>query len=158
MESNSVETSILHGMMFEEPSIVPEEWPENDKGTWDDDMDELSHGQDDSGPIDNRDGLGEAEAEEPEIATKKGHYIPPPSVEETEKAFHDLGNILKPCRKKGYGFKDPGLDGIVMERLSNMKLFCYNYTQMQKEKPTSLQWGAASLHTEKSLGGNVYMA
>jgi len=111
--------------MFEEPDAIPEERPANDEGTWDDDMDEIPHGQDDIGPID--DGDAEAEMEEPEKGKKAGHFIPPPLVEDAEKAFHDLGNILKPHHKKGYGFEDLGLDRIVTEWLSGMKLLCYNY-------------------------------
>jgi hypothetical protein len=149
-----VETSILNGTIFEEPDTTA-----NDKETWtwDDDI-ELS-GPDDDGPID--DGDDEAEVQQPVKDKKPGHFFPPPSIAEAERAFHDLANILKPRRKKGYGFKDPDLDRIVMERLSGMKLFCYNYIQMQDEKvasPGSSQWGAASLHTANSLGGNVYMA
>jgi hypothetical protein len=58
----------------------------------------------------------------------------PPSTEEAEKAFDNLTNILKPRRKKGPGFTDPGLDKIVTERLSAMKLFCFNYLDMSKKK------------------------
>ena len=151
-ESNVMATSILDGIMFEAPGTIPEESPANEEETWDDE-DETLHGRDDSGPIDNGD-----DEEEPEKPRKRGHFIPPPSVEQAERAFHDLGNILKPRCKKGSGFEDPGLDRIVMERLSGMKLLCYNYVEMQKVKPTSSQWGAASLRTANSLGSNIYMA
>jgi hypothetical protein len=145
-------SSILDGIMFEESGTIPEESPVNDEETWDDE-DEMLHGRDDTGPIDSGD-----DEEEPEEPRKTGHFIPPPLVEQAERAFHDLGNILKPCRKKGSGFEDPGLDRFVTEWLSGMKLLCYNYAEMQKAKPDSSQWGAASLHTANSLGSNIYMA
>jgi hypothetical protein len=52
----------------------------------------------------------------------------PSSIEQAKRAFSDLANILKPRQKKGPGFTNPGLDKIVMEQLSGMKLFCFNYT------------------------------
>jgi len=108
-----------------------------------------------SGPIEDSDN----EMIQKDLTTKKKkhQFSFPPSIAEVEKAYTDLGAILKPHRKKGYGYKDPGLDRIVTERLSAMKLFCYNFTAMQKAQ-NSPQWQAASLTTAKSLGGTTYMA
>ena len=131
-ESNigATNTSILNGSMFEEPGPIAEERPDDE--TWDDGTtDEMLHGQDDSGPVDD----GDNEAEEQGKASKKGHFIAPPSVEDAEKAFHNLGDILKPHCEKEYGFEDPGQDRIITEWLSGMKLLCYNYVEMQNKKP-----------------------
>ncbi|KAF8228903.1 hypothetical protein L208DRAFT_1132661, partial [Tricholoma matsutake] len=81
-----------------------------------------------------------------------------PSIEQAEKAYNDLTNILKPRWKNGPGFTDPGLDRIVTERLSAMKLFCFNYIDMSKKATAGSQWQAASLQTAWSLGHNTYMA
>lgn len=95
----------------------------------------------------------------PETGKVRQFYFPP-SIEEAQRAYTDLGNVLKPSTKNGQGFRHPkpGLDKIVAEWLSAMKLFCFNYADMQKKKPNSPQWQAASLQTAKSLGGNTYMA
>ncbi len=99
------------------------------------------------------------EAEGPEPESKiKGHFVPPPSIEEVRKAFQDLGSILKPCRKNANGFKDPGFDRIVIERLSGMKLLCHNYAEMHERNLASSQWIAASLLTAKSLGSGPHLA
>lgn len=88
---------------------------------------------------------------------KKSHqFCFPPSIAEVEKAYADLSTILKPHRK-GYGYKDPGLDRIVTEQLLAMKLFCYNYTTIQKTR-NSPKWQATSLTTANSLRGTTYMA
>ena len=67
-------------------------------------------------------------------------------------------NILKPRQKKGHGFTDPGLDKIVTEQLSAMKLFCFNYVDMLKKNPAKPQWQATSLQTAQSLSHGTYMA
>jgi hypothetical protein len=89
---------------------------------------------------------------------KKGQYFFLPSIAEVKKAYNDLRDMLKPCRKTGYGFVDPGLNKLVKERLSCMKLFCYNFIEMQVCPPRSSQWTAVSLQTAKSLDGGTYMA
>ena len=65
------------------------------------------------------------------VMKKSRQFCFPPSIAEVEKAYADLSTILKP-RRKGYGYKDLGLDRIVTEQLLAIKLFCYNYTTIQK--------------------------
>ena len=87
---------------------------------------------------------------------KSCQFCFPPSIAEVEKAYADLDTILKPhC--KGYGYKDPGLDRIVTEWLSAMKLFCYNYTTIQKTQNLP-KWQTTSSTTANSLRGTTYMA
>jgi hypothetical protein len=124
---------------------------DDEEGSWDDDGPSTSHS--DCQLIEDTND----KSDEPE-KKKKGLFSFPPTLDEIEKAFTDLRNILRPRTESGHGFRDLGLDRIVAERLSAMKLFCYNYIDMQKGQLNSPQWQAASLQTAKSLGGSSYMA
>jgi hypothetical protein len=124
---------------------------------WNDDESRQLHPDED--PIEDSD--NETDTEGPEEQSERqrgGKFVFPPSIEQAEKAFDNLMNILKPRRKKGPGFTDPGLDKIVTERLSAMKLFCFNYLDMSKKNKAKPQWQAASLQTAQSLGHGIYMA
>jgi hypothetical protein len=138
------------------PKAAVEERPyacntsDEDEEIWEDDTEEQP--EYDNAPIDN------SSDEVDEESKKPGHFIFPPSIEEVQKALTDLSNLLKPRRKKGCGFRDPGLDKITTERLSAMKLFCFNFVNMQTRHPNSPQWQAASLQTAKSLGYGKYRA
>ncbi|RDB19554.1 hypothetical protein Hypma_013356 [Hypsizygus marmoreus] len=63
----------------------------------------------DDEPIDDSDDEAEDREE------KKGIYVFPPTIAEADKAFLDLKNVLKPPRKAGDGYRDPGLDKLTIE-------------------------------------------
>jgi hypothetical protein len=101
--------------------------------------------------------IDESEEEIEENHTPSQFYFPP-TIEEVKKAYTDLGNLLKPWRKTGKGYSDLDLDKITPEWLSAMKLFCFNFIDMQQKAPDSPQWQAASKQMAESLGHGPYQA
>jgi hypothetical protein len=57
----------------------------------------------------------------------KGNYSPAPTLEDAKSALDDLTTILKPPRKTGAGYKDPGLDLVLRKRLEEMEQFLWMY-------------------------------
>jgi len=81
--------------------------------------------------------------------TCKGNYSPAPTLEDAKSALDDLTTILKPPRKTGTGYKDPGLDLVLRKRLEEMEQFLWMY--INPESVTYDQWMTASLKTVKNL-------
>ena len=153
----SFDVLMSSGEDIQEPKNTTMDTAEGEPEVWDDDEPREMHGY----PIDDSDSDNETNVEGREEGSekaKRGLFMFPPTIEQAQKRFDDLANILKPRRNKGPGFTDPGLDKIVTERLSAMKLFCFNYIDMSKKHTAKPQWQAASLQTAQSLGRNTYMA
>ncbi|KAG6894816.1 hypothetical protein C0992_004498, partial [Termitomyces sp. T32_za158] len=72
-------------------------------------------------------------AQETAFTSKKGIFYLPPTLEESENAFVDLINILKPPCNKGY--KDPGLTKEMTTRLEGIWMFLGTYIRLEKASP-----------------------
>jgi hypothetical protein len=78
-----------------------------------------------------------------------------PSLEDIEKAHHDLKDLLRPLqRDKSQQYKDPGFDKRTTKCLEAMKLYCFNIIDMESKKQPGETgiWTKASVQTSKSLG------
>jgi hypothetical protein len=112
---------------------------------------------------------GGEEEEEDEEADKgpdedkpqAGNYSPPPGIEDARRAYEDLQKILKPKRKNGPGYVDPGFDPLTRERLEQMRQFLWNYVDpntMAQGGTAGSSWVAASEQTAHALAKGNYLA
>jgi hypothetical protein len=81
--------------------------------------------------------------------TSKGNYTPSPMLKDAKLALDDLTRILKPPRKTGAGYDDPGLDSVLQKRLEGMEQFLWMY--INPKSVAYNQWMTASLKTVKNL-------
>ncbi|KAG6874598.1 hypothetical protein C0992_007376 [Termitomyces sp. T32_za158] len=110
----------------------------------DEDHRPLEHIPDPEGDDDPDDGL----AEEAEFTSRQGVFFFPPSLEDSEKAFEDLTNILRPPQNKGGGYKDPGLTREMMKCLEGVRTFLGTYIWLEKASPGKRgNWINASTYT-----------
>ena len=58
-----------------------------------------------------------------------------PTKEDAYAAFSDITNILKPPRKKGRGYKNPGLDNVTRTHLEGMRMFLGAYIHLETDNP-----------------------
>ncbi|KAI6106717.1 hypothetical protein EDD16DRAFT_1423969, partial [Pisolithus croceorrhizus] len=81
-----------------------------------------------------------------------------PSTEEAWKALLDLRSLLKPQRADGTGYKKPGLDPVLQERLERMREFLWLYTNVDAkgvplhENPVGGQWMKAADQAARNTG------
>ncbi|KAH8797296.1 hypothetical protein DL96DRAFT_1565702 [Flagelloscypha sp. PMI_526] len=110
------------------------------------------------------------EAEKRKNANCRGHFLAAPSVEEAEAAYNDVQCILRPPRcktkdGKGNGYKDPGLSNVQRRDLELMRLFLWNFVELERKRnmerekigaPAPLKphttWIEASKLTVRSMG------
>jgi hypothetical protein len=82
-------------------------------------------------------------------------FVPAPSMEEARAALADLGQILRPQRNSGAGYKNPKLDLLLRRRLEQMQIFLRRFMDPLNGHNG---WMAASLHTAKDHGGGTQQA
>jgi hypothetical protein len=75
---------------------------------------------------------------------------PPPSIEVAMEALGVIKRLLKPPRDSGVGYKAAEIDGVLRERLEEMKQFLWVYVNPLSD--THAKWMASSLATAKALG------
>jgi len=88
-------------------------------------------------------------------------YLCPPGIEDTLMAHNDLKSILKPKRKTGAGYLDPGFDLMTRERLEQIHQFLWNYADPGSAthgNSTNSLWMATSEWTAHTLGRGTYLA
>jgi len=73
--------------------------------------------------------------EETTFNSQPGVYIFPPIQEDTAAAFADITNILKPPRKKGGGYRSPGLGDVTQTHLEGMRMFLGTYICLETDNP-----------------------
>jgi hypothetical protein len=61
----------------------------------------------------------------------EGTFVPPPTLEDVCSALADIRKVLKPLRKTGKGFKDPKIDLVLHGHLELMKMFLWQYTDVE---------------------------
>ena len=108
---------------------------------------------DHDGPIDDSD--DEAASIPPLKSSRNGIFEAAPSLEDIEKAHHDLEDLLCPLqRDKSQRYKDPGFDKRTTKCLEAMKLYCFNIIDMESKKQPGETgiWTKASVQTSRSLG------
>jgi len=94
-----------------------------------------------------------------------GIYIFPPTQEDAAAAFADITNILKPPRKRGHGYRSPGLGDVTTQTcLEGMRMFLGAYICLETDNPGHCgNWTAASnmtttMHCEsKSHARNLHV-
>jgi hypothetical protein len=91
-----------------------------------------------------------------DYSSQTGTFMHAPSIEEAQAALDNLKRILKPPRATGRGYKDPGLDLVLRERLDGMKQFLWAYVNPQL--PTYGKWTAASLSAASALERSPFHA
>ena len=79
-----------------------------------------------------------------------------PWQEDAQKPRGDLQKLLKPPRKTGAGYIDPGLDPFVRSRMEGMLSFLVFYTDPQSK--TYQAWGASSLQAAIAMSRGTYCA
>ena len=61
----------------------------------------------------------------------EGTFVPPPTLEDVCSALANIRKVLKPPWKTGKGFKDPKIDLVLHGRLELMKMFLWQYTDVE---------------------------
>ena len=79
-----------------------------------------------------------------------------PQLADAEGARKDLQKLLKPPRKTGPGYTDPGLDHFVRSRMEGMLSFLNLYTNPHSK--TYKSWGASSLQAAITMSRGRYCA
>ncbi len=128
---------------------------DDDHSDSEEDPDSPSRDPADTKPLDDSD--DEAGPDWGEQARARKRFMFPPSLDEAQDALDHLRRLLKPPRPandagKKQGIKETKFDKTMQQRLEGMRLFLWNYIDMQKKAaPNKPQWMNTSFQMAKSL-------
>ena len=90
----------------------------------------------------------------------EGCFVSPPTLEDARLALADIKKVLKPPRKTGKGYKDPKIDLVLRGRLELMKMFLWQYTDIESrvKGEKGKTWIGASLSVAHAAKRGPWLA